>query len=69
VQKQFGIQWLIVLKIHSFLVHIVEIAKDEGFHSNIGARKLETLVGDAETQSRVESLVANMRKVFMNYCL
>jgi hypothetical protein len=39
-----------------------KIAKDEGFHSNIGARKLETLVGDAETQARVEALVANMRK-------
>ena len=39
-----------------------KIAKDEGFHSKIGARKLEQLVGDAETQSRIESLVANMRK-------
>jgi rubrerythrin len=39
-----------------------KIAKDEGFHSNIGARKLEQLVGDAETQQRVEALVANMRK-------
>jgi rubrerythrin len=39
-----------------------KIAKDEGFHSNIGARKLETLVGDAATQARVEALVANMRK-------
>ena len=38
------------------------IAKDEGFHSNIGARKLEQLVGDAETQARIEALVANMRK-------
>ena len=39
-----------------------KIAKDEGFHSNIGARKLEQLVGDAETQQRIEALVANMRK-------
>jgi rubrerythrin len=39
-----------------------KIAKDEGFHSNIGARKLEQLVGDAETQARIEALVANMRK-------
>jgi len=39
-----------------------KIAKDEGFHSNIGARKLEQLVGDAETQARVEALVINMRK-------
>ena len=39
-----------------------KIAKDEGFHSTIGAMKLETLVGDAETQARVEELVSNMRK-------
>jgi rubrerythrin len=39
-----------------------KIAKDEGFHSKIGARKLEQLVGDAETQARIETLVANMRK-------
>lgn len=39
-----------------------KIARDEGFHSKIGARKLEKLVGDAETQSRIEKLVANMRK-------
>ena len=39
-----------------------KIAKDEGFHSKIGARKLEQLVGDAETQARIEALVANMRK-------
>ena len=39
-----------------------KIAKDEGFHSKIGARKLEQLVGDNETQQRIEALVANMRK-------
>jgi rubrerythrin len=39
-----------------------KIAKDEGFHSTIGAMKLETLVGDAETRSRVEALVSEMRK-------
>lgn len=39
-----------------------KIAKDEGFHSNIGARKLEQLVGDSETQVRIEALVTNMRK-------
>jgi len=39
-----------------------KIAKDEGFHSTIGAMKLETLVGDAETQARVEALVSEMRK-------
>lgn len=39
-----------------------KIARDEGFHSKIGARKLEKLVGDVETQQRIEKLVANMRK-------
>lgn len=39
-----------------------KIAKDEGFHSSIGARKLEQLAGDAETQARVANLVAQMRK-------
>lgn len=39
-----------------------KIARDEGFHSKIGARKLEQLVGDADTQQRIEALVASMRK-------
>jgi rubrerythrin len=39
-----------------------KIAKDEGFHSKIGARKLETLVSDAATQERISALVAEMRK-------
>jgi hypothetical protein len=39
-----------------------KIAKDEGFHSKIGARKLEQLVSDEATQARIEALVANMRK-------
>lgn len=39
-----------------------KIAKDEGFHSKIGARKLEQLVGDAGTQARIEQLVQSMRK-------
>jgi rubrerythrin len=39
-----------------------KIARDEGFHSNIGAMKLEKLVGDADTQARVETLVAAMRR-------
>lgn len=39
-----------------------KIAKDEGFHANIGARKLEQLVQDADTQIRVEALVQAMRK-------
>jgi len=38
-----------------------KIAKDEGFHSKIGARKLEQLV-TAENADRVQSLVSAMRK-------
>lgn len=39
-----------------------KIAKDEGFHSKIGARKLEMLATDPATQARIEELVAAMRK-------
>lgn len=39
-----------------------KIARDEGFHSKIGARKLEQLVVDAEVAATVETLVAAMRK-------
>ena len=39
-----------------------KIARDEGFHSKIGAWKLEQLVADQSTQDRVETLVANMRR-------
>lgn len=39
-----------------------KIAKDEGFHSKIGARKLEQLVTDTEVAARVEILVDAMRK-------
>jgi len=39
-----------------------KIAKDEGFHSKIGARKLEQLVSTEEEQVRIGSLVAQMRK-------
>ena len=39
-----------------------KIAKDEGFHSKIGARKLEQLVTDADIAAKVETLVAAMRK-------
>jgi len=39
-----------------------KIARDEGFHSKIGARKLEQLVSDAATQQRIGALVAAMRK-------
>ena len=39
-----------------------KIAKDEGFHSKIGARKLEQLVASADEQSRIEALVVRMRQ-------
>jgi len=39
-----------------------KIAKDEGFHSKIGARKLEKLVDSVEEQTRIEALVTQMRK-------
>jgi len=38
-----------------------KIARDEGFHSKIGARKLEQLVTE-ENADRIQTLVANMRK-------
>lgn len=39
-----------------------KIAKDEGFHSKIGARKLEQLVTTEAEQARIELLVAQMRR-------
>jgi rubrerythrin len=39
-----------------------KIAKDEGFHANIGGWKLEKLAQDEATQVRVETLVAKMRR-------
>ena len=39
-----------------------KIARDEGFHANIGGWKLEKLVQDEATQQRVEELVAKMRR-------
>jgi rubrerythrin len=39
-----------------------KIAKDEGFHSKIGARKLEQLVTTESEQARIEALVTCMRK-------
>jgi rubrerythrin len=39
-----------------------KIAKDEGFHSKIGARKLEQLVITPEAQARATALVEAMRK-------
>lgn len=39
-----------------------KIARDEGFHSKIGARALEKLVVTEAEQVRIESLVAQMRR-------
>jgi rubrerythrin len=39
-----------------------KIARDEGFHSKIGARKLEQLVTSEAEQVRIETLVSQMRK-------
>jgi rubrerythrin len=39
-----------------------KIAKDEGFHSKIGARALEKLVTTKAEQARIEILVAQMRR-------
>ena len=39
-----------------------KIARDEGFHSKIGARKLEQLATDSDTQLRITTLVDNMRR-------
>ena len=44
------------------------IAKDEGFHSTIGARKLAKLCGDEVTQARVESLACQMRQDLYEVC-
>lgn len=38
-----------------------KIARDEGFHSNIGRRALELLATDTETQARVEEIARTMR--------
>lgn len=38
-----------------------KIARDEGFHSKIGARALELLATDSETQARVEQIARTMR--------
>lgn len=39
-----------------------KIARDEGFHSKIGARALEKLVTTEAEQARIESLVEQMRR-------
>jgi len=39
-----------------------KIARDEGFHSKIGARALEKLVSTDSEQVRIEALVSQMRK-------
>lgn len=38
-----------------------KIARDEGFHSNIGRRSLELLATDEATQARVEQIARTMR--------
>ena len=38
-----------------------KIAKDEGFHSNIGRRTLELLATDPATQARIEEIARTMR--------
>jgi len=44
------------------------IAKDEGFHATIGARKLAKLCGDEVTQARVLSLATQMRRDLYEVC-
>jgi hypothetical protein len=44
------------------------IAKDEGFHATIGARKLAKLCGDEVTQARVLSLATQMRQDLYEVC-
>ena len=44
------------------------IARDEGFHATIGARKLEKLCNDPTVQSRVETLAAQMRQDLYQVC-
>lgn len=44
------------------------IARDEGFHSTIGARKLEKLCTSSEVQTRVESLARRMRQDLYEVC-
>lgn len=39
-----------------------KIARDEGFHSKIGARKLSLIATDDVTQTRISTLVGKMRK-------
>jgi 1,2-phenylacetyl-CoA epoxidase catalytic subunit len=38
-----------------------KIARDEGFHSNIGRRSLELLATDEATQARIEAIARTMR--------
>lgn len=44
------------------------IARDEGFHATIGARKLEKLCADPEVQARVEILARQMRQDLYDVC-
>lgn len=43
-----------------------KIARDEGFHANIGGLRLAKLAVSAEEQARVEELVSEMRKDLFN---
>ena len=45
-----------------------KIARDEGFHATIGARKLEQLCNDADTQERVLALAKQMRQDLYEIC-
>ena len=45
-----------------------KIARDEGFHATIGARKLEQLCNDVATQERVLSLAKQMRQDLYEIC-
>ena len=44
------------------------IARDEGFHATIGARKLAKLCSDKETQLRVQNLAKQMRQDLYEVC-
>lgn len=42
--------------------HYAKIARDEGFHAKIGARRLAQLAEDSAVQDRIATLVAAMRR-------
>ena len=53
---------------HFISSRYAKIARDEGFHATIGARKLEKLCGDEATQDRVLSLAKQMRQDLYEIC-